>query len=83
MLFRSVYDIEYENLVMDQEGETRKLLAYCGLPWDDACLAFHKTKRGVATASAVQVRQPMYKDSVELWKQHAKQLEALRKVING
>ena len=83
MLPGFVYDIEYENLVMDQEGETRKLLAYCGLPWDDACLAFHKTKRGVATASAVQVRQPMYKDSVELWKQHAKQLEALRKVING
>ena len=78
-----VYDIEYENLVMDQEEQTRKLLAYCGLPWDDACLAFHKTKRRVATASSVQVRQPMYTDSVERWKQHAKQLEPLRRAIHG
>ena len=78
-----VHDIEYEKLVMDQEEQTRKLLAYCGLPWDDACLAFHKTKRRVATASSVQVRQPMYTDSVELWKQHAKQLEPLRRAIYG
>ena len=83
MLPGFVYDIEYENLVMDQEEQTRKLLAYCGLPWDDACLAFHKTKRRVTTASSVQVRQPIYKDSVELWKQHAKQLEPLRRVIQG
>ena len=83
MLPGFVYDIQYENLVMDQEEQTSKLLAYCGLPWDDACLAFHKTKRRVATASSVQVRQPMYTDSVELWKQHAKQLEPLRRAIYG
>ena len=78
-----VYDIEYEKLVMDQEEQTRKLLSYCGLPWDDACLAFHKTKRRVATASSVQVRQPMYKDSVKLWQQHAKQLEPLKRALHG
>ena len=78
-----VYDIEYEKLVMDQEEQTRKLLSYCGLPWDDACIAFHKTRRRVSTASFVQVRQPIYKDSVELWKQHAKQLEPLRRAIHG
>ena len=78
-----VYDIEYEKLVTDQEEQTRKLLSYCGLPWDDACLWFHKTRRRVATASSVQVRQPMYKDSIKLWKQHAKQLEPLSRAIHG
>ena len=76
-----VYDIEYEKLVTDQETQTRKLLTYCGLPWDPACLAFHKTSRRVITASSVQVRRPMYKDSVELWKEHAKQLEPLSRAI--
>ncbi|MCK4839726.1 MAG: sulfotransferase, partial [Desulfobulbaceae bacterium] len=47
-----IYDISYERLVHNQEVETRDLLNHCGLPWDDACLSFHKTSRIVATASA-------------------------------
>ena len=78
-----IYDIQYEELVADQENQTRKLLEYCGLPWDDACLAFHKTERRVATASLTQVRQPIYRDSVQLWKRYEKQLEPLRRIIES
>lgn len=76
-----IYDISYEKLVSDQEEETRKLLNHCGLSWDDACLTFHKTSRRVATASAAQVRKPLYKDSVQLWKRYEKQLQPLQNAI--
>ncbi len=78
-----IYDIQYEELVADQESQTRKLLEYCGLPWDDACLSFHKTERRVATASFTQVRQPIYRDSVQLWKRYERQLEPLRRIIES
>ncbi len=58
------YEIAYETLVGDIEGETRRLLAFCGLPWDPACLSFHTTRRLVQTASAVQVRKPLYAGSI-------------------
>jgi tetratricopeptide (TPR) repeat protein len=76
-----VYDLNYEQLIADQENQIRQLLDYCHLPWDDACLAFHKTRRKVRTASNAQVRRPIYKDSVELWKRYEKQLEPLRAAI--
>ena len=75
--------LKYDEMVADQENQTRRLLEFCGLPWDEACLSFHKTERRVKTASFMQVRQPMYKDSVELWKQYEKQLEPLRMAISG
>ena len=78
-----MYTLRYEEMVSDQEKHTRNLLDFCGLPWDDACLAFHKTERRVETASLAQVRQPLYKGSVELWKRYEKQLEPLRKAIYG
>ena len=61
-------DLAYEDLVGDLEGQARRLLDHCDLPWDDACLAFHRTDRAVRTASATQVRQPIYKSSVGRWK---------------
>ncbi len=76
-----IYDFSYEELVSDQDEQTKKLLTYCGLPWEESCLDFHKTKRKVDTASAVQVRRPMYKDSVQLWKKYENQLEPLRKAL--
>jgi tetratricopeptide (TPR) repeat protein len=76
-----IYDLNYEELVDDQEGQVRKLLEYCNLPWDDACLEFHKTRRKVKTASNAQVRQPIYKDSVNLWKRYEKQLQPLHDAI--
>ena len=71
------YNVQYEAIVADQEGEARKLLAYCGLEWDDACLDFHKTERQVRTASVVQVRQPIYTSSVERWRKYEKHLGPL------
>lgn len=72
-----VYDIDYEALVGDQEGETRKLLDYCGLDWEPGCVRFEKSERAVMTASAAQVRQPIYKDSVALWKRYEHQIAPL------
>lgn len=55
-----ILDLSYEQLTLDQEAETRRLLAYCGLDWNAACLDFHRNDRAVKTASYMQVRQPIY-----------------------
>ena len=78
-----VYDLGYEQLIADQEDQIRQLLYNCHLPWDDACLDFHKIRRKVKTACNAQVRRPIYKDSVKLWKRYEKQLEPLRARIYG
>jgi hypothetical protein len=78
----SIYELSYETLVADQKTETRKLLEYCELPWDANCLSFHNTRRNVKTASNAQVRQPMYQDSIELWKRYEQQLKPLKKAID-
>jgi tetratricopeptide (TPR) repeat protein len=72
-----VHDVRYEDFVADQEGQTRALIAHLGLPWDDAVLSFHETDRPVRTASAAQVRQPMYQGSVDLWKRYGDRLKPL------
>jgi tetratricopeptide (TPR) repeat protein len=76
-----MYTIKYEEMVSDQQNQIKGLLDFCNLPWDDACLDFHKTKRKVVTASVAQVRRPIYKDSIELWKRYENQLEPLRKEL--
>ncbi|MCG8637473.1 MAG: tetratricopeptide repeat protein [Desulfobacterales bacterium] len=73
----SVYDVRYEDLVSDLEGQSRALLEFIGLPWEKGCLDFHKTRRRVSTASAVQVRRPVYRDSIGLWKRYEQYLEPL------
>jgi tetratricopeptide (TPR) repeat protein len=60
-------DVRYEDLVTDFENQARRIIAHCGLEWDEACLAFQKANRAVKTASAFQVRQPLYSASVGLW----------------
>ncbi|WP_246680225.1 sulfotransferase [Mesorhizobium sp. 10.2.3] len=72
-----VHDVRYEDFVADQEGQTRALIAHLGLPWDDKVLSFHETDRPVRTASAAQVRQPMYQGSVDLWKRYGDRLKPL------
>ncbi|GAA0309975.1 tetratricopeptide repeat-containing sulfotransferase family protein [Sphingomonas oligophenolica] len=74
-----VIEVRYEDLVADQEGETRLLLAHCGLAWSNDCLSFHTNDAPVSTPSAAQVRQPIYRDSVARWKQHAAALEPVRR----
>lgn len=64
------YEIHYEDLVTDTENQSRALIEYCGLPWDEKCLSFHNTSRTVRTASATQVRRPIYKTSVERWRRY-------------
>ncbi|MSO73951.1 MAG: sulfotransferase [Alphaproteobacteria bacterium] len=59
-----VYDVHYESLVANPEHAIRDLLNHCGLPWAAACLVFHRNKGRVATASAVQVRQPLHAGSI-------------------
>jgi len=73
----SFYDLQYETLISDTEIQAKKLIAYCGLEWDDACLDFHKTERTVKTASITQVRQPIYKSSVERWRSYESHLTPL------
>ena len=77
-----IYDISYEALVLDQEQETKKLLNYCQLPWEETCLSFYKTERPIATSSYTQVRRPMYSDSVNLWMKYESELEPLKKALN-
>jgi tetratricopeptide (TPR) repeat protein len=67
----------YERVVEDTEGEVRRLLAYCGLPFEEACLRFYENERAVRTASSEQVRQPIYRDALEQWTHYRPWLEAL------
>ena len=70
-------DVRYEDVVADIEGQARRVLDFCGLEWDEACLAFHKVERVVMTASAVQVRKPLYRTSVGRWRAYADHLQPL------
>jgi len=70
-------DVDYEAVVGDLEGEARRLVAFCGLDWDEACLSFHKLERPVRTASVSQVRQPIYRSSVGRWRKYAEHIEPL------
>ncbi len=70
-------EMDYEETVADLEAAARKLVAWCGLEWEPACLEFHQTKRPVGTASAVQVRQPLYTTSVGRWKRYEQELSSL------
>ncbi len=69
--------IDYEKLVSDPEGESRRLIAFLGLEWEPACLDFHRTERPVLTASAWQVRQPLYRRSIGRWRGYARYLGPL------
>ena len=73
----TIYEQSYEELTENQEKETRKLLKYCDLEWDENCLNFHNNKRGVQTASTIQVRKKMYQGSSEDWKKYWTYLQPL------
>jgi len=78
-----IYDMCYEDLTTNQEEETKKLLQYCELDWDEKCLSFHKNERTVETASALQVRKKIYQGSSEAWKKHEAYLKPLIKSLNS
>ena len=70
-------EVDYEDLVASQEAVSRRLLAHAGLDWEDACLHFERNAKASLTASAAQVRQPMYRSSVELWRRYERELAPL------
>ncbi|MGH8371742.1 MAG: sulfotransferase [Gammaproteobacteria bacterium] len=76
-----VLDVEYENLLEDTEQELRRILSFCELEFDPACLEFYKLERTVRTASVLQVRKPIYKDSVKRWKNYEPYLTPLLQVL--
>jgi tetratricopeptide (TPR) repeat protein len=63
-----IHEVRYEDVVADLEGQARRIIAYCGLPWNDLCLSFHENSRPIRTASAAQVRQPIYQGAVGRWR---------------
>ena len=73
----AMHEVSYEEVVRDLEGQARRIIDYCGLPWDGRCIEFHKTVRTVKTASAVQVRKPLFNSSIERWRKHASELAPL------
>ena len=76
-----ILELGYEALTEDQEGQTRALLDWCGLEWEDACLNFHETPGLVRTASSVQVRRPMYRGSSEEWRKYEAYLGPLKAAL--
>ena len=74
-------EVRYEKVVDDLDGEARRLVAFCGLPWDDACLDFHKTQRVVTSASALQVRQPIFRSGLGRWRPFARHLGPLLEAL--
>ena len=76
-----IYNLVYERLVADQEGESRKLLEHVGLPWENQVLAFQENTRAVATASMQQVRQGLTSARVDRWRRYGKALEPLRRAL--
>jgi Flp pilus assembly protein TadD len=76
-----IYDLSYEEMVENPEQSIRQLLDYCDLDWQDDCLNFHANKRHVQTASALQVRKPIYKSSVKAWTRYEEELAPMVKAL--
>jgi Flp pilus assembly protein TadD len=78
-----ILEVRYEDLVADQEAESRRIVEFAGLEWDDRCLRFHELERPVATASHQQVRRPMYTGSLERWRRYEAHLGPLLSALDG
>jgi hypothetical protein len=78
-----IFDLSYEELIAAQEAVSRRLVAFCGLEWDERCLRFNETERPVRTASALQVRKPMYGNAVGRWKRYEPYLQPLLEALGG
>jgi len=77
----AMLEVQYEELVLDFEAHARLIVDYCGLEWDARCLVFHKTKRAIRTASAAQVRRPLFSSSIGRWLPYREQLRPLLDVL--
>jgi tetratricopeptide (TPR) repeat protein len=79
----SYLEVRYEDVVLDTEREARRLVEFCGLGWDERCLAFQDNAAPVATASSAQVRQPIYRSAVERWRHYERELTPLRALLEA
>jgi len=78
----ALLEVDYEEVIADQEGVSRRLIDHCGLLWDEGCLDFHQNQRRVETASKWQVRQPIYRRSVDRWKNYEQFLGPLKQGLD-
>lgn len=78
-----ILEVGYEELVEHQEAVSRRIISHCGLEWDDRCLSFEKNASPVATASAVQVRAPLYRSSIDRWRRYEEQLAPLAELLRA
>ncbi len=76
-----ILKVQHEDVLDDTEGQVRRMLEYCGLPFEQACLDFHKTDRAVRTASSEQVRQPINRSGMEQWRPYEAHLEPLKEAL--
>ena len=76
-----VLRVQHEDVVNDLEGSVRRILDYCGLAFEPACLDFHKTRRSVRTPSSEQVRQPIFREGLDQWKNFSPYLDRLREAL--
>lgn len=72
-----IFELDYERLVTESEAEARRLLEYCGLEWNPACLEFHRNRRPVQTLSQAQIREPLYRHAIGRWRHYERQLAPL------
>jgi hypothetical protein len=75
--------VQYEDVVADLESQVRRILDYCGLPFEQACIDFHTNKRAVRTPSSEQVRQPIYQSGLEQWRNYESHLTPLKKALKS
>jgi hypothetical protein len=73
--------VRHEDVVLDLEGSVRRLLSFCGLDFDPACVAFHRTQRPIHSASSEQVRQPINRESLDHWRHYEPWLEPLQRAL--
>jgi hypothetical protein len=78
-----ILEVGYESVVDDLESWARRLIGFCGLEWEDACLRFEENAAPVATASAVQVRSPVYRSAIGRWKRHESQMRQVRELFEA
>ena len=76
-----ILKVQHEDVLDDLEGQVRRLLDYCGLPFDERCVEFHNTERAVRTASSEQVRQPINKTGLEQWRPYEAHMGPLKAAL--
>jgi hypothetical protein len=77
-----ILDVRYEDLVSDPQTQSRRLLSHCSLPWEDDVLEFHRSTKASTTASTVQVRRPIYRSSVQKWRNFTRELQPVLRRLN-